>query len=122
MKNLIGSILNDPMSSLSLIFTAEPDKVRDSVEVAPQNHKVLMENNRVRVLEYRIRPGEKIALHSHCPAVVYPLNDCCLRFNFSGRNMEQNMQAGKVMWLEPQSHGEENTGPAEAAIILVELK
>ena len=37
----------------------------DAVEVAPDQYRVLFENDRVRLLEYRGQPGDKTAMHSH---------------------------------------------------------
>ena len=43
----------------------------DAVKVAPESYKVLLENDRVRVLEYRIKPGYKNAMHSHPDFLLY---------------------------------------------------
>ena len=44
----------------------------DAVIAAPKNHKILMENDQVRVLEVYLAPGEKEALHHHkWPSVLY---------------------------------------------------
>ncbi|NJK44182.1 MAG: hypothetical protein HC933_07745 [Pleurocapsa sp. SU_196_0] len=37
----------------------------DAVHAAPDHHKVLFENHRVRVLETVLRPGEETAVHTH---------------------------------------------------------
>jgi hypothetical protein len=37
--------------------------------VPPRGHRVLLENDRVRVLELRIKPGEVTGMHSHPPCV-----------------------------------------------------
>ena len=37
----------------------------DAVKVAPNSYKSILENERVRVLEYRGKPGDKTAMHSH---------------------------------------------------------
>ncbi len=37
----------------------------DAVMAAPKNHKVLLENDNVRVLEVTLLPGEKEPLHCH---------------------------------------------------------
>jgi ketosteroid isomerase-like protein len=45
---------------------------RDAVIAAPKNHKILLENDKVRVLEVTMAPGEKEALHHHrWPSVLY---------------------------------------------------
>lgn len=52
----------------------------DAVRAAPGNHKVLLENDRVRVLEVTVRPGEREPLHAHCnPSVLYVMQRGALR-------------------------------------------
>ena len=44
----------------------------DAVIAAPKNHKILLENDKVRVLEVTMAPSEKEALHHHrWPSVLY---------------------------------------------------
>lgn len=44
----------------------------DAVVAAPKNHKILLENDKVRVLEVTLEPGEKEALHHHrWPSALY---------------------------------------------------
>lgn len=38
---------------------------RDAVKAAPKNHRVILENDDIRVLEVTVRPGEKEQLHHH---------------------------------------------------------
>ena len=37
----------------------------DAVAAAPEHHKVLLENDQIRVLETLILPGEETAVHTH---------------------------------------------------------
>lgn len=44
----------------------------DAVSAAPRNHKILMENDKVRVLEVTLAPGETEEVHHHqWPSVLY---------------------------------------------------
>ncbi len=44
----------------------------DAVVAAPKNHKILLENDKVRVLEVTLGPSEKEALHHHrWPSALY---------------------------------------------------
>ena len=46
----------------------------DAMTAAPDHHEVLLENERVRVLDTRLGPGESTPVHTHCwPAVLYVL-------------------------------------------------
>ncbi len=37
----------------------------DATTAAPNHHEVLLENDRVRVLDTRIGPGERTPVHTH---------------------------------------------------------
>ncbi len=44
----------------------------DAPTAAPENHKVVFENERVRVLDVVVAVGRREALHAHCrPSVLY---------------------------------------------------
>ena len=45
----------------------------DAVKVAPHFYKVLLENDRVRLLDSRTKPGDKSDMHSHPAILVYPV-------------------------------------------------
>lgn len=48
-----------------------PDTL-DAVVAAPKHHRVVLENEHVRVLEVRIAPGETVPLHTHrWPSVLH---------------------------------------------------
>src|SRR5579875_1088778 len=56
--------------------TRNPDKwwtpANDALVAAPQNHKLLFENDEVRVLEVTVPPGVREPLHAHrYPSVLY---------------------------------------------------
>jgi len=60
------------ISLLSAICAAA--SAQDPMTTSPQYYKVLLENDQVRVLEYRLKPGEKEPMHSHPAGVVYVLS------------------------------------------------
>ena len=43
------------------------------LEALPENYKVLLENNNIRVLEYQSRPGERSAIHLRPGTILYAL-------------------------------------------------
>ncbi len=95
----------------------------DALKVAPDLYKVLLENNKVRVLELRIKPGRKVEMHSHPSMLVYCLSDAKNRFTFpDGRIQDIQLKNGEVRWMEPFSHTGENIGKTETHLILVEFK
>jgi hypothetical protein len=42
----------------------------DGVIAAPEHHRVIFENERVRVVELRVKPGEFVPVHTHRWATV----------------------------------------------------
>ena len=96
---------------------------QDPVKVSPQYYVVRLENDRVRVLEYRLKPGEKEAMHSHPPGVVYVLGDATIRsVHPDGTSSETSGKAGDVFWRDDTTHAVDNVGATEARAIAVELK
>lgn len=54
------------------INSANWPKELDALIAAPKNHKILLENDKVRVLEVTVSPGEIEALHHHkWPSVMH---------------------------------------------------
>ena len=95
----------------------------DAVVVAPNNYKVILENDRVRLLEYSGRPGDKTEMHSHPDVLAYPLTPAKVKFTFpNGESFEAEMQAGEPMFSEAHSHSTENLGNSDIRVLLVELK
>lgn len=100
---------------------AEPET--DPVKLSPQLYDVRFENDRVRVLEYRLKPGQKEPMHSHPPGVVYTLADAVLRTTTpDGKTSERARTAGELDWRDFTTHTLENIGNAEAHALAVELK
>ena len=96
---------------------------QDAVKVAPDIYKVLLENDAVRVVDFRIKQGAKAEMHSHPQSVAIVLNDQRLKFTFpNGKSEDVDLKRGQAVWLDALSHTVENTGTEDAAGVLVELK
>ena len=106
-----------------LVVLCTPAYTKDPVKTSPQYYKVLLENDQVRVLEYRLKAGEKEAMHSHPAGVVYVLSGGKLKFSYpDGRTGERAAATGETIWREPTTHAVENIGDTEAHAIAVDLK
>jgi quercetin dioxygenase-like cupin family protein len=89
----------------------------------PANHRILLENERVRVMEVAIRPGETSGMHEHPASVVYQLTDCRVRFAFpDGSNQVVDSKAGNTVWTNGVQHEVHNIGTTDDIGIIVELK
>lgn len=91
--------------------------------VAPDDVKVLIDNDRVRVLEVRHKPGAKEPMHSHPAYVAVFLNATRLKVTTpDGKTTEKDRKAGEVLWSGPVTHAVENVGTADQHVIVIELK
>lgn len=107
-----------------------PDSL-DAVVAAPQNHKVVLENEHVRVLEVTVRPGEKEPLHMHrMPSVMYVMAEDNIRdydaegkLLYDSRSDKQPAKTPYTVWMEPQApHRVENLSRKPVRLLSVELK
>jgi quercetin dioxygenase-like cupin family protein len=96
----------------------------DPTATDPDKYKVIFENDRVRVLEYRDQPGQKTAPHHHPDFVLYALSSFkrTLTFPVEGKVATREVSEGDVLWGNDQIHIGENVGTTETHVILVELK
>lgn len=94
----------------------------DPLKIAPRNYRLLMDNARVRVYEVTIRPGEKIALHSNGPSVIYVFNDGRLKHTYpDGKVRETDAVKGTVIWDDAETHETENVGETDIHSLKIEL-
>ncbi|WP_425411064.1 hypothetical protein [Hyphococcus sp.] len=83
----------------------------DAVAAAPDNHKILLENDAVRVLEVTVTPEEVEPLHSHrWPSVLYIQeaghftdNDADGNTIFDTRELDTPLTFPLTMWKEPEA-------------------
>lgn len=111
-----------------------PDSL-DAVEAAPKSHRVLMENDRVRVVEVVISPGEKEPVHTHrWPSVMlvdraarirYYDEDGDVAFESPERAEGETAETSppRTEWMEPEGpHAVENVDTTPYHAIRIELK
>ena len=95
----------------------------DAVNIAPHVYKTIFENDRVRVLDTRMKPGDKTEMHGHPAVVAYAVRGGKFRFTApTGESMEAELPDGGSMYMDATEHATENLGTTDAHIVLVELK
>ena len=94
----------------------------DPTVTNPGLYSVVMENERVRVLEYHDRPGDRTTPHHHPDSVMVTLSGFRRRLIDGDRSADVELEPGLVRWLGEQSHAGENTGDTDTRVIFVELK
>jgi quercetin dioxygenase-like cupin family protein len=98
------------------------EKAQDPLKAAKNAYKFIMENDRVRVLQVQLKPGDKAAMHYHPDHVVYVLKGGRAKMTSSGKTDVLDMKAGQAIFLKAQSHEAENTGKTDLDLLVVELK
>jgi uncharacterized RmlC-like cupin family protein len=89
----------------------------------PAMSKVLFENERVKVIERRIKAGVKTRLHSHPDTVIYSLKDSRVRYSFqNGVETVVDFTAGDAVFRKAETHIAELISPEESLDVMVELK
>ncbi len=97
--------------------------IPDALTTDGDKYSVLLENERVRVLRYHDKPGDRTLQHAHPDYVVYAESSFKRRLTFpDGRKQEVDVKAGSVVWMEAHIHIGENIGDTNTDVILVELK
>ena len=108
---------------LSALVLAMRAFAQDPVPLYPDNYKVLLENDRVRVLEFILRKGATEEFHHHPAAVTYVLSPFKIRFTFpDGTTKVREAKAGDVLFGEEVTHSPLNIGDTDARGILVEMR
>ena len=96
---------------------------QDAAQTDGDKYRVILENDCVRVLDYRDRPGEKTHAHRHPDFVLYALSPFKRTLTLpDGRVLRREFKAGDVMWSDAQTHTGENVGDTPTHVLMVELK
>lgn len=110
--------------------TKWPDEL-DALIAAPQYHKLLFENEFVRVLDTNIPSGETTAVHTHqWPATLYIIGwSDFIRYDAEGtvlldsKHLPSPSAKGSALWSQSlPPHALENIGENDLHVISVEIK
>lgn len=120
-KRLLGSLV---LAGALLAGASVAGDAIDAVAAAPDEFRVLLENDQVRVIEYEIKPGQHEPWHTHPPKVSYVLAGGKLRITpQGGAPFDVTETAGEASWMAALGpHHAENIGRSPVRILLVEVK
>ena len=106
--------------ALTVLFSSGVYAV-DFLEAAPKQTKVLLENEKVRVIEVNFKKGDKVPMHSHPDIVVYVIKGGKTRFtDASGKKTETGSADGSSTYRAATTHSHEHLTDAHA--IVIEMK
>jgi beta-alanine degradation protein BauB len=123
MKNSSRMLMGVLFTTLLLFVAAGTALAQDVVKVSPETHRVLLENAQVRAMDVRVKPGEKVAMHSHPAGILYYLSDAKLKITYpDGKTEEREVKAGTAVWSEAVTNAVKNVGITELHEVHTELK
>ena len=96
--------------------------MKDPVITDSDLYRVVFENDRVRVLEYRDAPGDATHLHSHPDSVMVTLSSFSRVISDGTVEVPVQLDAATVRWLDAQQHQGRNVGTTPTHAIFIELK
>ena len=104
----------------------------DPLIAAPGFHKLVFENERIRILDVRNKPGDFEPLHKHARSVLTILEGGTVRFGLpdgstkvASVSASVNPPAGEppqVFWEGASVHSVANVGTTPIRLVRVELK
>jgi len=86
--------------------------------------KVILENEKVKIVEVRIPVGEKMPMHTHGNYVSYVMNQAKVRITLpDGSTKEKDFVRGVASYFDAGvKHSLENIGSTEVINLDIELK
>jgi quercetin dioxygenase-like cupin family protein len=90
-------------------------------KVAPKNVKVLLDNDKTRVLDVQFKAGEKLPMHSHPAYILYSFSDAKVKTTLDdGKVMDTEFKAGEARWSDKVIHA--NEALTDVHVLVIEIK
>jgi beta-alanine degradation protein BauB len=124
--NELNALRRTLLALLPGFVLADSASAQDAARTQPQSFRVAFENDKLRALEYRGKPGMGVCgegLHSH-PAhlTIVLFNGKAREKTSDGKVTVGEGKIGDVFWSEAVTHEVENLSGREARSLLIELK
>jgi predicted metal-dependent enzyme (double-stranded beta helix superfamily) len=96
---------------------------QDPVKVAPGMNKVVLDNEKVRVLDVTLKAGEQMPMHQHPDNIVYVIKGGKTKaVSMQGVPSEREFKDGECTFRTAETHAIQNTDTHDIHVINVELK
>jgi quercetin dioxygenase-like cupin family protein len=99
-----------------------PALAQDPLVADPEHHKLVTENDQVRVLRFSYKPVDQSPVHEHPASVLVAMTDINAKSTVDGTTTDVHMKPGDTVLRGPTKHAFQNTGGAPAEGFAVELK
>ena len=113
-------------ASLLAAFGVSADALaQDAATADPRGYRVVLDNDRVRVLEYKSRPGLGVCgqgMHYHPAHVTVSLTGAKLKKTEDAKVTFTEIPPGHVFFADAQTHSAEVIGGSGTRTYIIELK
>lgn len=110
---LAATTVGAPLSALA----------QDLATTAGKHARVVLDNDKVRVIELTMPPGSSTGMHSHDDSVVVFLTGGMAAQTLAdGTTRQLEQKPGSVLWSDPVTHDTRNRGKATVRTLVIELK
>jgi len=114
------------LALLSALGVSPELLAQDAATSDPRSFRVVLENERVRVLEFRSGPGFGVCgqgMHYHPDRVTVSLTGGRIRVtDAEGKAVVREIPPGYVFFSRAETHSTENIGGSGTRIYIIELK
>ena len=120
MKNLIIFVMSALFLVGGIFFTANI-VIAEEEDTSIAN--VLLDNDKVKVVENVRHPGALAPMHSHKAYIAYFFGPCKLHFKFpDGKTAVKDIPAGKLVWSDGVTHEVTVLGNQDLHTLHIEFK
>lgn len=125
-KNEMSELRRALLALLPGLALADTASAQDAAKMQPAAYTVSFENDKLRVLDYRSKPGMGMCgngVHSHPAHLTVVLTDGKVRDRRHGGDWHTSEgKVGDVFWSEAETHEVENISGRNLRALLIELK
>ena len=122
-KRLIMTAAGAALVLTALAGVRAQDDALDPVKVAPNTHKIALENAFVRILDVHLPPGSIEPRHRHPHGLSVYFTDWDAEVTVDGKPAQVNQRkAGTFAWSDAVIHVVRNVGKTEGHVLRIELK
>ncbi len=122
-NQIIMKAIFSAMLLAGFLFSGPDLYAQDPMSLGKMYKKVLLENDRVRVMSVVFAPGDVMPWHSHPAHTVYAITGGKIEITAKDQApVVMDITPGEVMYLEPVTHMAKNIGKTTMNLVVTELK